>query len=65
MILDEAYGETAPDGTIPPADALIDRPNVIRTRTFSKAYGMAGSRIAYVITAEDVAAELNRIGHVL
>jgi histidinol-phosphate aminotransferase len=61
LILDEAYGETAPDGTIPPADALIDRPNVIRTRTFSKAYGLAGSRIGYVITGEDTALAFDKI----
>ena len=61
LILDEAYGETAPAGTIPPADALLDLPNVIRTRTFSKAYGMAGSRIGYVITAEDTALAFDKI----
>jgi histidinol-phosphate aminotransferase len=61
LILDEAYGETAPSGTIPPADALTDRPNVIRTRTFSKAYGLAGSRIGYVIAAEDTALAFDKI----
>jgi len=61
LILDEAYGETAPSGTIPPADALLDRPNVIRTRTFSKAYGMAGSRIGYVITGDDTAFAFDKI----
>jgi histidinol-phosphate aminotransferase len=61
LILDEAYGETAPAGIIPPADALIDRPNVIRTRTFSKAYGLAGSRIAYVIAHEDTAKAFDKI----
>ena len=61
LILDEAYGETAPAGTIPPADALIDRPNVIRTRTFSKAYGLAGSRIGFVIAAESTAAAFDKI----
>ncbi|HTO34262.1 MAG TPA: pyridoxal phosphate-dependent aminotransferase [Pararhizobium sp.] len=49
LILDEAYGETAPDGTIPAIEALIDRPNIIRTRTFSKAYGLAGARVGYAI----------------
>jgi histidinol-phosphate aminotransferase len=61
LILDEAYGETAPAGIIPAADALLDRPNVIRTRTFSKAYGMAGSRIGYVIATEDTAAAFDKI----
>jgi histidinol-phosphate aminotransferase len=61
LILDEAYGETAPAGIIPPADALVDLPNVIRTRTFSKAYGLAGSRIGYVIAAEDTARAFDKI----
>ena len=57
LILDEAYSETAPAGSIPPADALIDLPNVIRTRTFSKAYGLAGARVGYGIgTAGTVSA---------
>ncbi len=47
LCLDEAYSEFAPAGTVPPLD--VTRPNVLRFRTFSKAYGMAGARIAYVI----------------
>ena len=47
ILLDEAYSETAPPGTLPPLE--IDRPNLIRTRTFSKAYGLAGMRVGYAI----------------
>ena len=47
LVLDEAYGETGPASAIPPLD--LDRPNVIRTRTFSKAYGLAGLRCGYAI----------------
>lgn len=47
FILDEAYCETAPKGTTPPID--IANPQVLRYRTFSKAYGMAGARIGYVM----------------
>jgi histidinol-phosphate aminotransferase len=47
LVLDEAYGETAPEGTLPPLD--ISRPNVLRMRTFSKAYGLAGLRCGYAI----------------
>ncbi|MBL8582961.1 MAG: pyridoxal phosphate-dependent aminotransferase [Rhizobiaceae bacterium] len=47
LVLDEAYGETAPDGTLPPMLPL--RPNVLRYRTFSKAYGLAGLRCGYVV----------------
>lgn len=47
LILDEAYCDTAPAGTVPPVD--IDHPQVLRYRTFSKAYGLAGARIGYAI----------------
>jgi histidinol-phosphate aminotransferase len=47
LVLDEAYGETAPAGALPPLD--VERPNVLRMRTFSKAYGLAGLRCGYAI----------------
>ncbi|WP_136440840.1 pyridoxal phosphate-dependent aminotransferase [Pacificoceanicola onchidii] len=47
LVLDEAYIEFAPEGTAP--DIAVDDPRVIRFRTFSKAYGMAGARVAYAV----------------
>ena len=47
LMLDEAYGEFAPPGTLPPLD--VSNPNVLRFRTFSKAYGLAGMRLGYCI----------------
>jgi histidinol-phosphate aminotransferase len=47
LVLDEAYFEFAPPGTTPVLD--MSNPRVIRYRTFSKAYGMAGARIAYAL----------------
>ncbi len=47
LLLDEAYGDTAPTGTLPPID--VTNPQVLRYRTFSKAYGLAGARIGYCI----------------
>lgn len=47
VILDEAYIETAPPDVAPPLD--LGRPNLLRMRTFSKAYGLAGLRCAYAI----------------
>ncbi|MFT3730297.1 MAG: pyridoxal phosphate-dependent aminotransferase [Hyphomicrobium sp.] len=47
LILDEAYCETAPAGTAPAID--VSNPQVVRYRTFSKAYGLAGARIGYAI----------------
>lgn len=47
LLLDEAYGETAPASALPSVDPM--RPNVLRLRTFSKAYGLAGLRCGYAI----------------
>lgn len=51
FILDEAYGETAPADALPALD--VSRPNVVRMRTFSKAYGLAGLRCGYAIGHPD------------
>jgi histidinol-phosphate aminotransferase len=59
VVLDEAYIEFAPAGTSPPIE--VDRPNVIRFRTFSKAYGMAGARIAYAVAQHDLAKSFDKI----
>ncbi|MEZ5852282.1 MAG: pyridoxal phosphate-dependent aminotransferase [Hyphomicrobiaceae bacterium] len=59
LVLDEAYGEFAPEGTAPRID--VARPNVIRFRTFSKAYGMAGARIAYAIAEANLARSFDKI----
>ncbi|MEM7189307.1 MAG: pyridoxal phosphate-dependent aminotransferase [Pseudomonadota bacterium] len=59
LCLDEAYIEFAPDGTAPPW--ATDDPRVIRFRTFSKAHGMAGLRIAYAVTHPETAAAFDRI----
>ncbi len=61
MILDEAYCETGPDGAMPDISALIDMPNIIRTRTFSKAYGMAGARVGYAISTPGTAQAFDKI----
>jgi histidinol-phosphate aminotransferase len=46
LLLDEAYTDFAP-GTAPPLD--VNDTRVLRFRTFSKAYGMAGVRVGYVL----------------
>lgn len=45
--LDEAYSDTAPPDAVPEID--ISNPQVLRFRTFSKAYGLAGARVGYVL----------------
>ena len=59
LILDEAYGETAPAGTLP--DLPSDIPNVLRFRTFSKAFGLAGARIAYVFGAPELILAFDKV----
>lgn len=59
IILDEAYGEFAPEGTLPPFE--LDRPNILRMRTFSKAYGLAGARVGYVVGEAHSVSAFNRI----
>lgn len=59
MILDEAYIDLAPPGTAPVIAA--DDPRVIRFRTFSKGYGMAGLRVGYAICAPELALAFDKI----
>jgi histidinol-phosphate aminotransferase len=59
LALDEAYCDTAPEGAIPPLD--LSHPRVIRFRTFSKAYGLAGLRVGYGLAAPEFVAAFNRI----
>ena len=61
MVLDEAYGETAPkDAELP---LPVEDERVLRLRTFSKAYGMAGARIGYAIGAVPLIAAFEKIRH--
>lgn len=59
LCLDEAYGEMAPAGTLPPID--VSDPRVLRFRTFSKAYGLAGARIGYCVGEEALIAEFEKV----
>lgn len=57
--LDEAYIEFADTPIAPPIDT--SKANIIRYRTFSKAYGMAGQRIGYAIAHKDIITGFNKI----
>ncbi|MBL8563899.1 MAG: pyridoxal phosphate-dependent aminotransferase [Gemmobacter sp.] len=59
MVLDEAYIDLAPEGTAPQIAA--DDPRVIRFRTFSKGYGMAGLRVGYAIAAPGLIAAFHKV----
>ncbi len=58
-MLDEAYIETAEDGVALEIDA--SNPQVLRFRTFSKLYGMAGARIGYVIGHPELIAAFDKV----
>ena len=47
LCLDEAYCDYLSQNLIPKIP--VDTPNVIRLRTFSKAYGLAGARCGYAL----------------
>lgn len=59
LCLDEAYIEFAPDGTAPAWN--VDDPRLVRFRTFSKAYGLAGLRVAWAVTHPEIAAAYDRV----
>ena len=59
LVLDEAYADLAPPGAVPVIAA--DHPQVIRMRTFSKGYGLAGARVGFAITNPDLALAFDKI----
>ncbi|PSJ38211.1 histidinol-phosphate transaminase [Zobellella taiwanensis] len=62
VVLDEAYTEyVAEDERIPSIDWLARYPNLIVSRTFSKAYGLAGLRVGYMVCHPQLVAVLNRV----
>jgi histidinol-phosphate aminotransferase len=59
LLLDEAYCDTAPADAIPPIE--VANPQVLRLRTFSKAYGLAGARIGYAVGDADLIAVFDKV----
>ena len=61
ILIDEAYHEYVTDPSYATAVPLaLDTPNVLVTRTFSKAFGMAGMRIGYAIGRPETIKQLAR-----
>jgi histidinol-phosphate aminotransferase len=58
LLLDEAYADFVAPGELLPD--FID-PRVIRMRTFSKAYGLAGARIGYSLSSTETAGTFNKV----
>lgn len=62
LILDEAYQEFVADPAYHGSHTLaLERPNVVVSRTFSKAHGLAGFRVGYAIAPEEVADYAERV----
>ena len=62
VVVDEAYFDYVQDSDFPDASRWLgDFPNLIVTRTFSKAYGLAALRVGYGLSHPDVADLLNRV----
>ncbi len=62
VILDEAYREFVTDPDVPDGlEVYGDRPNVVVLRTLSKAWGMAGLRLGFVIAHPDVATAVRKV----
>ncbi|MEV5829195.1 histidinol-phosphate transaminase [Spirillospora sp. NPDC052242] len=61
VVLDEAYREYIRDDEVPDGLTMYgDRPNLAVLRTFSKAYGLAGLRIGYLVAHPEVAAAIRK-----
>lgn len=61
-VFDEAYFEfIAAEHKADTISWLADFPNLIITRTFSKAYGLAGLRVGYSLSSPEIADLLNRV----
>ena len=65
VVLDEAYREFVTDPEVPDGVELMrGRPNVAVLRTFSKAWGLAGLRVGYLLAEDPAVAEAVRKTHV-
>jgi histidinol-phosphate aminotransferase len=62
IVIDEAYNEYLHANLRAPTVAWLKKhPNLILTRTFSKAYGLAGLRVGYALAHPSIADLMNRV----
>lgn len=62
VVIDEAYREFVTDPEVPDGLAAYgDRPNVVILRTLSKAWGLAGMRVGFLIAAPEVAEAVRKV----
>jgi histidinol-phosphate aminotransferase len=58
LVVDEAY---APFADADATGLLAEYPNLVVTRTFSKAYSLAGMRVGYALASAEVVAALDKV----
>lgn len=62
VVLDEAYNEfLRPEDQYDSTQWVAQFPNLLVSRSFSKAYGLAGLRVGYAVSSPEVADLLNRV----
>jgi len=62
VVIDEAYTEYVTDGSIPNSiDWLPEFDNLVVTRTYSKAYGLASLRLGYSVSNPSICGLMNRV----
>jgi len=62
VVVDEAYADYVKDAAYPDCTAWVGTyPNLVVTRTFSKAFGLAGLRLGYAVSNPQIADILNRV----
>ena len=62
IVIDEAYNEfQVDDSYVDSALFMAEHENLIICRTFSKAYGLAGLRIGYMLSNREIASLVNRV----
>jgi histidinol-phosphate aminotransferase len=54
LVVDEAYAEFRRAGTPSALELLPDHPNLVVTRTMSKAFALAGARVGYLAAAPEI-----------
>ncbi|GAA2519430.1 histidinol-phosphate transaminase [Pilimelia columellifera] len=61
VVIDEAYREFVTDEDVPDGLAFADRSNVVVLRTFSKAWGLAGLRMGFLVAQPEVASAIRKV----
>ena len=54
VVIDEAYGEFRREGTPSALELLADTPNLVVSRTMSKAFALAGARLGYLAASPEI-----------